>query len=113
YLLAHEGRRVAYLTDTAGLPGDTLRALRLHPPDLLVLDCTYPPLGDAPRNHNDLTLALETVRALRPARTVLTHIGHEFDAWLMERGTPPCGSGPILPPGVAVGRDGDILAVPT
>ncbi|GFZ64594.1 hypothetical protein PSE10B_11160 [Pseudomonas amygdali pv. eriobotryae] len=58
-----------------------------------------PPQPQPPRNHNDLTLALQTIDQLRPGKAVLTHIGHTLDAWLM--GLPPG-----LPGHVLIGRDG-------
>ncbi len=102
YLLDDGASRIAYLTDTVGLPSDTAAFLKEQPLDLLVMDCSFPPLPEAPRNHNDLTRALDTVASLDVKRTVLTHIGHEFDAWLM-------GNHGSLPPNVAVGFDGDVL----
>src|SRR3546814_646352 len=98
-----DGRqRFAYLTDTVWLPLDTQNYLKQQPLDLLVLDCSYPPMAQAPRNHNDLTRALEIVASLDVRTTVLTHIGHDFDAWLMEHGD-------TLPAGVSVGGDGDVF----
>ncbi|MDR2636811.1 MAG: hypothetical protein LBB55_00570, partial [Zoogloeaceae bacterium] len=67
--------------------------------DLLVLDCAFPPQPAAPRNHNDLTRALQTIAALSPAQTLLTHIGHGFDAWLQS----PAAQ---LPPHVSCAKDG-------
>jgi hypothetical protein len=32
-------------------------------------------------NHNDVRLALEIHAAMRPARSVFTHISHEVDHW--------------------------------
>ncbi|WP_419709072.1 phosphonate metabolism protein PhnP [Pseudomonas sp. NFX224] len=102
YLLEGEGRRIAYLTDTVGLPSDTTAFLQDQPLDLLVLDCSMPPQPQAPRNHNDLNLALRCIEELRPTLAVLTHVGHTFDAWLMEhRGE--------LPGNVSVGFDGCVL----
>jgi phosphoribosyl 1,2-cyclic phosphate phosphodiesterase len=102
YLLEGEGRRIAYLTDTVGLPPDTLSWLRREPLDLLVLDCSMPPQPQTPRNHNDLTLALQCIDELQPKSAVLTHVGHTLDAWLMEhRGE--------LPANVRVGFDGCVL----
>ncbi|EGH34291.1 carbon-phosphorus lyase complex accessory protein [Pseudomonas syringae pv. japonica str. M301072] len=65
---------------------------------MLVLDCSMPPQPQPPRNHNDLTLALQTIEWLRPGRAVLTHVGHTLDAWLMERGQ-------RLPDHVLIGLD--------
>lgn len=104
YVFQRGGKRCAYLTDTVGLPADTAAWLRREPLDLLVLDCSHPPSDHAPRNHNDLTLALETVHALPVRRTVLTHIGHELDAWLMEYEN-------ALPAGVEAGHDGRVVEV--
>lgn len=105
YVLEDDGQRIAYLTDTVGLPEDTTIFLQRKPLDWLVLDCSSPPAASPPRNHNDLTRALETVQALQPRQTVLTHIGHDLDAWLMEGGRE-------LPEGVAAAHDGMVLGDP-
>jgi phosphoribosyl 1,2-cyclic phosphate phosphodiesterase len=76
--------------------------LQRDPLDVLVLDCSMPPQPQAPRNHNDLNLALHTIEQLQPATAVLTHIGHTLDAWLMEHRHE-------LPDGVVVGREGMVL----
>ncbi|WP_212626863.1 phosphonate metabolism protein PhnP [Pseudomonas sp. PP3] len=102
YLLEGDGRRIAYLTDTVGLPPDTTAWLQRQALDLLVLDCSMPPQPQAPRNHNDLNLALQCIEELKPESAVLTHVGHTFDAWLMaHRGA--------LPGNVSVGFDGCVL----
>ena len=102
YVFDAEGKRFAYLTDTVGLPEDTSNFLRDKALDVLVLDCSFPPADSAPRNHNDLTRALEIVRSLDVKQTVLTHIGHGFDAWLMDEVE-------ALPGGVVVAYDGMVL----
>ena len=71
-----DGRSLAYLTDTVGVPAASVR-LTL---DTLVLDCSMAPQAQVPRNHNDLTRALEVIELLAPGRTWLTHIGQSFDA---------------------------------
>ncbi len=43
YLLEGEGQRIAYLTDTVGLPDATREFLQRQPLDLLILDCSMPP----------------------------------------------------------------------
>jgi phosphoribosyl 1,2-cyclic phosphate phosphodiesterase len=96
------GRRIAYLTDTLGVPSATVAFLRDRPLDVLVLDCSQAPQPQAPRNHNDLTRALEVIEQLQPAATVLTHIGHDFDAWLLAHPA-------ALPPGVSLAWDGRVL----
>jgi len=87
YLLCASERRVAYLTDTVGLP---------------VLDCSIPPQPQTPRNHNDLNLALQIIEQLQPAKAVLTHVGHTLDAWLIEHGDQ-------LPGQVIVARDAMVV----
>ena len=83
YFFEHEGQRIAYLTDTAGLPPDTETFLKTHCPDLMVLDCSHPPRDTPPRNHNDIHLAIVLHHRIKPVETWLTHIGHDLDAWLM------------------------------
>lgn len=95
-------RRIAYLTDTLGVPAASAAVLMQQPLDVLVLDCSTAPQATAPRNHNDLTRALEVVEHLQPKQAVLTHIGHSFDAWLLENPD-------ALPPGVNLAFDGQVL----
>jgi phosphoribosyl 1,2-cyclic phosphate phosphodiesterase len=102
YLLEGDGRRIAYLTDTLGVPDASAEVLRQQPLDLLVLDCSTAPQPIAPRNHNDLIRALEVVEQLQPRQTVLTHIGHSFDAWLLANPD-------ALPASVSLAFDGRVL----
>ncbi len=102
YVLFDGVKRYAYLTDTLGLPAETLAYLTQIPLDLLVLDCSFAPQAEPPRNHNDLNSALLTIKQLSVKKTVLTHIGHGFDAWLMNNES-------ALPAHVVIGRDGDIF----
>lgn len=102
YILEGDGRRIAYLTDTLGVPAASAGVLRQQPLDLLVLDCSTAPQPIAPRNHNDLTRALEVLEQLQPRETVLTHIGHSFDAWLLNNPN-------ALPPDVSLAFDGQVL----
>ncbi|MGB6103649.1 MAG: phosphonate metabolism protein PhnP [Pusillimonas sp.] len=102
YVFDGGGQRFAYLTDTVGLPADTAKYLARRPLDLLVLDCSYPPAAQAPRNHNDLTRALESIHSLTVRRTVLTHIGHDMDMWLMDGAN-------ALPDNMVAGHDGAVF----
>lgn len=97
---SQDGVRLAYLTDTLGLPQPTQAFLNAWPADGLALDCSYPPRELPARGHNDLPLALATIASLRPRRAWLTHIGHELDAWLMN-------AAEGLPANVRVARDGE------
>ncbi len=102
YCLEVGDARVAYLTDTAGLPPQTLEYLRARPPQALVLDCSYAPRAIPPSNHNDVRLALEIHAAIRPIRTVFTHVGHEADLWRQT-------TAEALPAGVEFGYDGMMI----
>jgi phosphoribosyl 1,2-cyclic phosphate phosphodiesterase len=102
---AGESRRIAYLTDTVGVPDATAAHLCTGGAlDLLVLDCSSAPQAQAPRNHNDLTRALQVIEQLRPVEAVLTHIGHGFDAWLLDNPD-------ALPAGVSLAYDGRVLGL--
>lgn len=97
YLLETAHSRVAWLSDTAGLPDNTETFLLSSPPQVMVIDCSHPPRAAAPRNHCDLNTVLRLNAAIRSPRVILTHISHQFDEWLMVN---------ALPPGVEAGFDG-------
>lgn len=82
WLVAYRGKRLAYLSDTIGLPEATISCLAPLAVDTLVLDCAYPPNGGPGRNHNDIDEAIAIVEALEPHRCLLTHINHDLDVWL-------------------------------
>jgi phosphoribosyl 1,2-cyclic phosphate phosphodiesterase len=89
---------LAYVTDCNAI-SEGARA-RLQGLDTLVLDC----LRIAPHGtHLNLENALSVVEALRPRRTVLTHLGHDFEyaSWSKK-----------LPKGVALAYDGLKLSGP-
>lgn len=98
YLFCCGGKYIAYLTDTVGLPASTTARLKQQRLDLVVLDCSFPPCPQTPRNHNDWTCALEILSDLQPQRSVLTHIGHELDQWLMQ-------AHHVLPDNIEIGLD--------
>ena len=102
YLLETAHSRVAWLSDTAGLPEKTLKFLRNNQPQVMVIDCSHPPREDAPRNHCDLNTVLALNQVIRSPRVILTHISHQFDAWLMEN---------ALPSGFEAGFDGMEIGV--
>ncbi|MEH6442695.1 MAG: phosphonate metabolism protein PhnP [Oceanospirillaceae bacterium] len=96
YFIELANTRIAYLTDTVGLPAATEFFLQQQSIDYCFLDCSDPPRESsrlkpelAPsktpkRNHNDFTLALTIIAAIKPKQTILTHISHQFDCWLMQ-----------------------------
>lgn len=99
YCLDNGNTRIAYLTDTAGLPSATLDFIREWHPSAMVLDCSFPPRETPPKNHCDLTVALQTIEMVAPEHTWLTHIGHELDLWLRDNSA-------SIPANVSVARDG-------
>lgn len=88
YLIRYGDWQLAYLTDTVGLPPQTLRFLQHRRLDVLVLDCSHSPQAQRPRNHNDITLALQLHEQLRPQFSWLTHISHQVDDWLLQNALP-------------------------
>lgn len=92
-----DGRRFAYLTDTAGLPPRTEEYLTQWSADGLAIDCTHPPQAE-PKNHNDWTLALGIVERVKAKQAWLTHIGHALDVWLLNDTPAPV-------PGIHIARD--------
>ena len=103
YLFEFDNQRIAYLTDTKGLPPKTTLFLKDKILDLLVIDTSHAPNVDD-SNHNNLEDSLEIHKQLKPLRTVLTHISHDFDIWLNENKT-------NLPADVLVANDG-LIAFP-
>lgn len=99
YCLDDGGVRLAYLTDTYGLPPESERFLRDWQPDVVVIDATHPAGHVAPRNHNTLPMALEIIERLAPRQAWLTHLSHAVDADVISMSL-------VLPPNVALARDG-------
>lgn len=98
YCLGWRDSRIAYLTDTVGLPPATAEFLQQWQPTQLILDCSFSPRLEAPKGHNDVTRALESIALVQPEQAWLTHIGHELDAWLNQN------TG-ALPANTSVARD--------
>jgi len=94
-------QRIAYLTDTKGLPPATEEFLCASGVDLLIVDCSYPP-GTTQAGHNNLDDVLSLLQRVQPRSLVLTHIGHAMDQWLLKHAD-------SLPAQVQVGRDGAVV----
>ncbi len=94
-----ESKSLAYLTDTVGLSDEVTTFLQKQQIGLAIIDASEPPRDEPPRNHNDLTMALNIHNQIQPVDSVLTHIGHELDVWLEENPS-------SLPNNVSVARDG-------
>jgi len=76
YLIEEEGKSVAILYDTKGLPEETWEFLKAKAPlRLAVVDATYPPGFDDP-HHNNVDEAAE-IGVKLAERTVLSHISHK------------------------------------
>jgi phosphoribosyl 1,2-cyclic phosphate phosphodiesterase len=86
----------AYCTDVVRM--DDAQIAALQGLDLLIVDC-FSMAKDHP-THAGLPRVLNWVEILRPARTVLTHMGPEMDYQTLRS---------ILPPGVEPGYDGMVL----
>lgn len=65
---------LAYVTDCNVIPSASRE--RLRGLEILVLDCVR---LEAHRTHLNLDGALEIIRDLKPRKTYLTHLGHDFD----------------------------------
>ncbi|MBX9751737.1 MAG: MBL fold metallo-hydrolase [Roseococcus sp.] len=91
--------RFAYTTDVIRMPPESLA--RLHGLDTWVVSCMQP--GDQNPVHAGLDQVLRWWNALKPRRTVLTHLGDRMDyARITAR----------LPEGVELGFDGLTLEIP-
>ena len=97
YLLETAHSRVAWLSDTAGLPDKTLKFLHNNQPQVIIIDCSHAPRAEPPRNHSDVNTVIALNEVIRCPRVILTHISHQFDLWMMEN---------PLPTGLEAGYDG-------
>lgn len=97
YLLESAHHRVAWLSDSAGLPDNTLTFLLSHSPQVVVIDCSHEPRPAPPRNHSDLNRIIAINEVIRCPRVIVTHISHQFDTWMMAN---------MLPDGIEAGYDG-------
>ncbi|HAR42006.1 MAG TPA: MBL fold metallo-hydrolase [Bdellovibrionales bacterium] len=83
---------IAYLTDCSYIPISSIE--RLRGLEVLVLDCLR---IEPHQTHLNLEQALGVIRELKPKRTYLTHLGHDFDYVKTSK---------ALPKGVALAYDG-------
>ena len=84
WVVEQDGQRIAWCTDTYGLPAESVRWLRAHPCDLLAIDTTFAP-GTAravEKRHGTIDGSLEAIAASAARRGLLIHIGHELQCWL-------------------------------
>ena len=90
--MGYRFRSVAYVTDCSYIPEESFS--KLENLDVLVLDCLR---LASHSTHLNLEKALEVVKRVKPRRTFLTHMGHDFDYAQWSR---------KLPKGVALAYDG-------
>ncbi|WP_027695950.1 phosphonate metabolism protein PhnP [Vibrio litoralis] len=94
-------KRLAYLTDTVGLPKDTQTWLENRSIDILLIDCNHSPEFNNPnRNHNNLGDVVEIVTATKPKQTRLIHISHQLECWAMQNPD-------YFKPEFCLGKDGE------
>jgi phosphoribosyl 1,2-cyclic phosphate phosphodiesterase len=96
-VLAYRIDAIAYVTDTSYIPTESLEQLRGL--EVLVLDCLR---LEAHGTHFNLDQALEVISQLRPRKTFLTHLGHDFEYTKWSR---------KLPKGVFLAYDGLTIAL--
>ena len=103
YVFERNGRTLAYLTDTLGLPDETLTFLTSNPLNVMIIDCSYAPdMSEPPGSHNNLKDVMELHQKIEPSRTILTHIGHELDNWMNAN---------PLPKDIEAGHDGLVITL--
>lgn len=95
-------KKLAYLTDTIGLPEGTLDWLQTNRVDTLLIDCNHSPeYQDPNRNHNNLNDVKKIINDISPKQTHLIHISHELDCWLMNHSE-------MMDENLSFSMDGDI-----
>ncbi len=102
YLLESAHSRVAWLSDTAGLPDKTVTFLLNNQPQAMIIDCSHQPRPETPRNHCDLNTVIALNEVIGCPQVILTHISHQFDVWMMDN---------PLPSGIEAGYDGMVLVL--
>jgi len=102
YLLESAHSRVAWLSDTAGLPDKTVKFLLNNHPQAMMIDCSHEPRAETPRNHCDLNTVIALNEVIGCPQVILTHISHQFDVWMMDN---------PLPEGFEAGYDGMVLVL--
>lgn len=86
YVIENDHRCFAYLTDTYGLPNDTLSFLKQKQPNYIFLDVAYVAYDQntIKRNHNDLAMLTQIARQFDHAQVVLIHVSHHILNYLCD-----------------------------
>jgi len=103
-VLVEAGKRLAYFTDTAGLPEETARAVAGV--DFLICDATFHGENWFPDAHMEVAEAIELGRQVQAKQTVLAHLAFHYSvpvttAQLEEKLRPY--------PGVTLAYDGQVF----
>jgi phosphoribosyl 1,2-cyclic phosphate phosphodiesterase len=69
-------QKMAYLVDCQSIPEEVVKKLQAAQLDLLIIDCLRP---QPHQTHLHLDLTLKYIHAIAPKKSVLTHMGHEWD----------------------------------
>lgn len=75
-VLIEAGKRLAYFTDTAGLP--ELTAQKIEGVDFLICDATFNGDNWYPESHMNLEQAIQLGRKVKAKKTVLTHLAVHY-----------------------------------
>lgn len=81
YVIDVADTRLAYLTDSAWMPEETLAFLQARPIAQLFLDTSHPPQPESPRNHHDVYQAKRVFELLKPKKMGLIHITRDVLNW--------------------------------
>ncbi|MDP0959222.1 phosphonate metabolism protein PhnP, partial [Klebsiella pneumoniae] len=76
--------RLAWLSDTAGLPDQTLKFLVNNRPQAMIIDFSHEPRAQTPRNHNDLNTFRSIKQVIRCPRLIITQISQQFEVCMMD-----------------------------
>ena len=83
YLIEDIAHRTAYLVDTKDIPPRVEELLHNKYLDTVVIDTSDPP-GAENKNHNNLDDTLSLHQRIGAQKSIMTHISHDFDLWLVD-----------------------------
>lgn len=84
YMIDAQETRLAYLTDSAWMPEETLSFLAEKPITQLFLDTSHAPQSEPPRNHHDVYQAKRVFDLLNPDKMGLIHLTTDVLNWALE-----------------------------
>ncbi|MEF1312322.1 phosphonate metabolism protein PhnP [Vibrio mytili] len=85
YAFELDGKCIAYLTDTNGLPDLTTQWLVQRDVNWVVTDCSFPPIdceqARLSKNHNDIHQVVKIAKECQVANIGMMHLGHDVLLW--------------------------------